>query len=62
MEYSKQTVIEALEHSIEKTKEEIEKYSKDCNGRFAQGRTAHREFLKKELKRLEKQLEEPKNE
>ncbi|MFS9216206.1 hypothetical protein [Streptococcus infantis] len=62
MEYSKQTIIEALEHSIEKTKEEIEKYSKDCNGRFAQGRTAHREFLKKELKRLEKQLEGLKNE
>jgi hypothetical protein len=62
MEYSKQTIIEALEHSIEKTKEEIEKYSKDCNGRFAQGRTAHREFLKKELKRLEKKLEELKNE
>lgn len=62
MEYSKQTVIEALEHSIEKTKDEIEKYSKDCNGRFAQGRTAHREFLKKRLKRLEKQLEELKNE
>ena len=58
MEYSKQTVIEALEHSIEKTKNEIEKYSKDCNGRFAQGRTVHREFLKKKLKRLEKQLEE----
>ena len=62
MEYSKQTIIESLEHSIEKTKEEIEKYSKDCNGRFAQGRTAHREFLKKELKRLEKKLEELKNE
>ena len=62
MEYIKQTIIEALEHSIEKTKEEIEKYSKDCNGRFAQGRTAHREFLKKELKRLEKQLEGLKNE
>lgn len=62
MEYSKQTIIEALEHSIEKTKEEIEKYSKDCNGRFAQGRTAHREFMKKELKRLEKQLEGLKNE
>lgn len=62
MEYSKQTIIEALEHSIEKTKEEIEKYSKDCNGRFAQGRTAHREFLKKELKKSEKQLEGLKNE
>lgn len=62
MEYSEQTVIEALEHSVEKTKDEIEKYSKDCNGRFAQGRTAHREFLKKRLKRLEKQLEGLKNE
>ena len=62
MEYSKQTIIEALEHSIEKTKEEIEKYSKDCSGRFAQGRTAHREFLKKKLKKLEKQLEGLKNE
>ena len=62
MEYSKQTVIEGLKHSIEKIKEEIEKYSKDCNGRFAQGRTVHREFLKKKLKRLEKQLEGLKNE
>mgnify|MGYP000999159469 FL=1 len=62
MEYSKQTVIEGLKHSIEKIKEEIEKNSKDCNGRFAQGRTAHREFLKKKLKRLEKQLEGLKNE
>nr|DAT03334.1 MAG TPA: CHD-like protein [Caudoviricetes sp.] len=62
MEYSKQTVIEVLEQSIEKTKDEIEKYSKDCNGRFAQGRTAHREFLKKKLKKLEKQLEGLKNE
>ena len=58
MKYSKQTVIEGLKHSIEKTKDEIEKYSKDCNGRFAQGRTEHREFLKKRLKKLEKQLKE----
>nr|DAS31615.1 MAG TPA: CHD-like protein [Caudoviricetes sp.] len=62
MKYSKQTVIEGLERSIEKTKEEIEKYSKDCNGRFAQGRTAHREFLKKKLKKMEKQLKELENE
>ena len=62
MKYSKQTVIEGLKHSIEKTKEEIEKCSTKCNGRFAQGRTAHREFLKKKLKRLEKQLEGLKNE
>lgn len=58
MEYSKQTVIEALEHSIEKIKNEIEKYSKDCNGRSAQGRTAHREFLKKKLKKMKLQLKE----
>lgn len=62
MKYSKQTMIDGLKHSIEKTKEEIEKYSKDCNGRFAQGITAHREFLKKRLKKLEKQLEGLKNE
>nr|DAI40467.1 MAG TPA: CHD-like protein [Caudoviricetes sp.] len=62
MEYSKQTIIESFERSIEKIKNEIEKYSKDCNGRFAQGRTAHREFLKKRLKKLEKQLEGLKNE
>lgn len=62
MKYSKQTVIEGLKHSIEKTNEEIERYSKDCNGRFAQGRTAHREFLKKQLKKMEEQLEELKNE
>lgn len=62
MEYSKQTIIESFEHSIEKTKNEIEKYSKDCNGRFAQRRTAHREFLKKQLKKMEAQLEELKNE
>ena len=62
MKYSKQTVIEGLKHSIEKTKEEIEKYSTQCNGKFVQGRTAHREFLKKELTRLEKQLEESEDE
>lgn len=55
-------MIEGLEHSIEKTNEEIERYSKDCNGRFAQGRTAHREFLKKQSKKMKAQLEELKNE
>lgn len=53
MKYSKQTVIEGLKHSIEKTKEDIEKYSTQCNGKSAQGRTAHREFLKKQLKKME---------
>lgn len=50
MKYSKQTVIEGLKHSIEKTKEEIEKYSTQCNGKFAQGRTAHREFFEEATK------------
>ena len=62
MKYSKQQMIEGLEHSIEKTNEEIERYSKDCNGRFAQGRTANREFLKKQSKKMKAQLEELKNE
>ena len=47
MKYSKQTVIEGLKHSIEKTERKIEEYSKPRNKRVAQGRTAHREFLKK---------------
>ena len=62
MKYSKQTVIEGLKHSIEKTKEEIEKYSTQCNGKFEPGRTAHREFLKKKLKKMERELEELENE
>lgn len=58
MKYSKQIVIEGLERSIEKTKKEIEEYSKPCNSKVAQGRTAHREWLKKKVKKLEKQLKE----
>ena len=62
MKYSKQIVIEGLERSIEKTKKEIEKYSKSCNSKVVQGRTAHREWLKKKVKKLEKQLKELKDE
>lgn len=54
----KQQMIEALKHSIEQTKKEIEKYSKPCDRRVAQGRTAHREFLKKKLKKMKSQLKE----
>lgn len=54
----KQQMIEALKHSIEITEQEIEKYSKPCDRRVAQGRTAHREFLKKKLKKMKAQLEE----
>lgn len=58
MKYSKQTMIEGLKHSIEITEQEIEEYSKPCDRRVAQGRTAHREFLKKKLKKMKTQLKE----
>lgn len=58
MKYSKQTMIEGLKHSIEITEQEIERYSKPCDKRVAQGRIAHREFLKKKLKKMKAQLEE----
>jgi hypothetical protein len=54
----KQQMIEALKHSIEITEQEIEKYSKLCGKRVEQGRTAHREFLKKKLKKMKAQLKE----
>lgn len=53
MNYDKQAVIEGLKHSIEITEQEIEEYSKPCDRRVAQGRTAHREFLKKKTKENE---------
>jgi len=58
----KKQMIEALKHSIEITEQEIGEYSKPCNKRVAQGRTAHREFLKKKLKKMKAQLEELENE
>lgn len=58
MKYSKQTMIDGLKYSIEKMEKEIEEYSKPCNRRVAQGRTAHLEFLKKKLKEMKAQLEE----
>lgn len=62
MKYSKQTMIDGLKHSIEKTEREIEEYSKPCDRRVAQGRTAHLEFLKKKLKKMKEQLEKLENE
>ena len=58
MKYSKQTMIDGLKRSIEQTEQEIEEYSKPCDKRVAQGRTAHREFLKKKLKKMKAQLKE----
>ena len=54
----KKQMIEALKHSIEKTEADIIKYSKPCNSKVAQGRTAHREWLKKKVKKMKSQLKE----
>ena len=54
----KQQMIEALKHSIEKTEADILEYSKPCEKSVAQNRTAHREYLKKQLKKMNKQLKE----
>lgn len=54
----KQQMIEELKHSIKVYEEQIEEYSKPCNSKVAQNRTAHREYLKKKLKKMQKQLKE----
>lgn len=54
----KQQMIEALKHSIKKTKADILEHSKPCEKSLAQNRTAHREYLKKQLKKMKKQLKE----
>lgn len=54
----KQQMIEALKHSIEKTEADILEYSKPCEKAVAQNRTAHREYLTKQLKKMKKQLKE----
>ena len=54
----KQAMIESLKHSIEKTEADILEYSKPCEKSVAQNRTAHREYLKKKLKKMQKQLKE----
>ena len=54
----KKQMIEALKHSIEKTEADIIEYSKPCEKSLAQNRTAHREYLKKQSKKMQKQLKE----
>ena len=58
----KQQMIEALKHSIEKTEADIVEYSQPCEKSLVQNRTAHREYLKKQLKKKKKQLKELKDE
>ena len=54
----KKQMIEALKHSIEVAEADIVEYSKPCEKSVAQNRTAHREYLKKQLKKMQKQLKE----
>lgn len=54
----KQAMIESLKHSIEKTEADIVEYSQPCEKSVSQNRTAHREYLKKQLKKMQKQLKE----
>ena len=54
----KKQMIEALKHSIEKTEADIIEYSQPCEKSVAQNRTAHREYLKKQLKLMKSQLKE----
>lgn len=54
----KRARIEALKHSIEITEADILEYSKPCEKSLAQNRTAHREYLKKQLKKMKSQLKE----
>lgn len=58
MKFYKQVLIDGLKRSIEQTEKEIEEYSNPWNRRVAQGRTAHREFLKKKMNKMKAQLEE----
>ena len=54
----KQAMIENLKHSIEKTEADIVEYSQPCEKSLAQNRTAHREYLKKQLKKMKSKLKE----
>ncbi len=50
-------LIESKRHSIELIEQQIEEYSQPCDRSMAQSRTAHREYLKKNLKRTKEELE-----
>ena len=51
------TLIESKRHSIELIEQQIEEYSQPCDRSLAQSRTAHREYLKKNLKCMKEELE-----
>lgn len=58
MEYSKQTMIESLKHSIEQANVKIKELSEPCVKSLAHSRSAERDFWKKKLKDHEMKLKE----
>jgi len=58
MEYSKQTMIESLKHSIEVAEARIEELKKPSQKSAVHMRSAERDFWKKKLKRYKEQLKE----
>ncbi|WP_346742853.1 hypothetical protein [uncultured Streptococcus sp.] len=54
----KQSMIEALKHSIAQAEARIEKSSDPCVKSLAHSHSAERDFWRKKLKRYKKQLEE----
>lgn len=51
-------LVESKRHSIKLIEQQIEEYSQPCDRSMAQSRTTHREYLKKKLKRMKKELED----
>ena len=62
MEYSKQTMIESLKHSIEVAEARIEELKKPSQKSAVHKRSAERDFWKKKVKGYQEELEELKNE
>ena len=58
MEYSKQTMIESLKHSIEVAEARIEELKKPSQKSAVHMRSAERDFWKKKLKRYQEKLKE----
>ena len=58
MEYNKQIIIDGLKRSIEQASAKIEKLSEPCVKSLVHSRSAERDFWKKKLKKMKKQLEE----
>ena len=62
MEYSKQTMIESLKHSIEVAEARIEELKKPSQKSAVHMRSAERDFWKKKVKELKRKIKELKNE